>query len=584
MINKYILKSIGIAVLAGTVVSCNDVLDVNKEDVLSDVAVWSNETSADMYITATYKTFTEDAVFYGDYSGTDRNRFWDSFSDIMKSSSWDQYGHPFNSTLMQGINNGDNGAGAFECWNEVYNRIRLDNVKLRDLKLYGGKFDSDWLKMREAEVRLCRAFNYFRLARVYGGVVIRTENTGVNGVDDGAFPQDIVRARASEAETYRFILDELQFAAENLPETTSGSWQRGRATKAFAYGLISRIALYAKEWKEAYEAAEKCGQVSGVDLNANYASLFTTASIGSPEMLFQIEFSPGNITHLFDQHNAPGGDFNLNNQATYAEHQPTAELADLFEWKDGTEFSWNNWSDAHADPFTDREPRFHATVLYNGAPWRSRNVWCWADFTTAEGEIISSYDGFKEFEKTGSTGGKSCTGYFLRKFLDESNTDFATDRSITPSPVMRYGEVLLNQAEAYAQADVVGNQDKILTCINRLRQRVGLPDKGYQDVKDLETAMSLIRSERIKELAGEGFRLWDIRRWRLAQAILDGKSRHGVKITNVDRDVNATSNFTYEVCDVDANTTLIFPERYYYFSIPLTERTANPACTNNPMW
>ncbi|MBD5367590.1 MAG: RagB/SusD family nutrient uptake outer membrane protein [Bacteroides sp.] len=583
MINRYILKSIGIAVLSCSVMSCNDVLDVNDEANLSDQAVWSNETAADMYITATYKTFTEDAIFYGD--GGDRSHFWDSFSDIMKSSSWDQYAHPYNSTLLQGNIVADYGAGAFECWNSVYDRIRQDNIRLRDLYTYGTGFSAEWVALRDAEIRLCRAYNYFKLARVYGGVVLRTDKTGVTGVDDGAYPQDIVRPRITEAETYRFILDELQAAAEVLPKETSDSWQRGRATKALAYGLISRIALYAKEWKEAAEAAEKCGALDAVDLNADYASLFTSASIGTPEMIFQIEFQKGAITHLFDVHNAPGGDFNISNQKTYAEHQPTAELADIYEWSDGTPFNWNTWSaEGHADPYTDREPRFQATVLYNGAPWRDRFIESYADYTDINDNKVSSYDGFTEFVKTGSTGGKSCTGYFLRKFVDEANKDFTTDKSTTPCPIIRYGEVLLNQAEAYAQSDVIGNQQKILDCINRLRKRVNLPEKTVQDVKDLETAMSLIRSERIKELAGEGFRFWDIRRWRLGQAILDGKTRHGVKIVNNQRDSSLAPEFTYEVCDVDANTPIIFPERYYLFSIPISERNNNPACTNNPLW
>lgn len=582
MINKHIIKSIGIALTTLSVVSCNDILDVNDEANLSDQAIWSNETAADMYVTATYKTFTDDAIFYGD--GGDRSHFWDSFSDIMKSASWDQYAHPYNSTLLQGNIVGDNGAGAFECWNSVYERIRRDNVLLRDLHSYGSKFGNEWVALRDAEVRLCRAYNYFKLARVYGGVVLRTETSGVNGVDDGANPQDVVRARISEADTYRYILDELQAAALVLPEQSSDSWKRGRATKAFAYGLISRIALYAKEWEEAAEAAENCAACNGVALNPDYASLFTASSIGTPEMIFQIEFSKGTITHLFDVHNAPGGDFNISNQKTYAEHQPTAELADIYEWKDGTPFSWSTWSEKHADPYTDREPRFQATVLYNGASWRDRKIEVFADYTDINDNKVSSYDGFTEFVKSGSTGGKSCTGYFLRKFVDESNKDFTTDKSTTPCPILRYGEVLLNQAEAYAQADVMGNQDKILDCVNQLRVRVGLPRKGYNDVKDLETAMELIRSERIKELAGEGFRFWDIRRWRLGQAVMDGKTRHGVKITNNERDTSKEPVFTYEACDVDANSPIIFPERYYLFSIPISERNTNPACINNPLW
>lgn len=562
------------------ITSCEDVIDVNKESSLSEQAIWSNIDAADAYITASYKIFTDDSQLKGC-----RSRFWDSFTDLTKSASWDQYGHPYNSFLLNGLTSGEGGAGVFECWAAQYVRIRTANQCLSQLRTNGAKFGEEAVTLREAEIRLCRAYSYFMLARVYGGVPLRTETSGSHGgLSDGMYPEDVTMARASEAETYKFILDELQFAADNLPEKNSGTWPQGRATKAFAYGLISRIALFANNYELAAKAAEECALCPGIQLDDDFNNIVSDKAGSSPEVIFAIHYLKGNanLYHLWDNSVSPGGDTNINAGGAYAEHQPTAELADLYEWSDGTPFSWSNWSENHADPFSDREPRFQATILYNGAEWRNdRKIECWADYKDAAGETVRSYDGFTEFRKTGSTGGRTCTGYFLRKFLQKDNMKFieSLDKSVTPDIIMRYAEVLLNQAEAYANIDLVANQQKILNCINAIRSRVNLPGKTVADINDLESTMKLIRDERAKELVAEGFRLWDLRRWGLAESVIGGKMVHGVKIVN-----DGNGNLSYETISCDADQTRVYPARYKYFSIPLSERSNNPLCENNPGW
>ena len=569
MRKKFIYNLILLLTAGSVVTSCDDVLDVNPESEMNDEAIWSTLEAADSYITASYKIFTDDTQLKGC-----RSRFWDSFYDITMSSSWDQYGHPYNMFLLQGLSNGDAGAGPFECWTNQYGRILTANICLTSLRTKGAKFGEDACRLREAEIRLCRAYSYFMLARVYGGVVLRTETSGSHGgISDGKYPEDVALKRSSEAETYQYILDELKFAAENLPDENSGSWPQGRAVKAFAYGLMSRVALYAKNYELAAESAEKCGQFANVALDSNFANLFSPGAEKSSEILFAIYYLKGNanLFHLWDNSVSPAGDTNLNASGAYGEHQPTAELADLYEWKDGTPFSWDDWSANHADPFTDREPRFQSTILYNGKAWRGRTI----------ETFVGGVDGFVELKRTGSTGGKTCTGYFLRKFLQEDNFNFieSGDKSTTPDIIMRYGEVLLNQAEAYANLDIIGNQSKILDCINLLRRRVNLPDKTVNDVSDYEHAMKLIRDERAKELAAEGFRFWDLRRWNLAESVIGGQSVHGVKIVKA-----ADGSFTYEVSTCEVGKNRVYPSQYKYFSIPLNERTNNPLCTNNPGW
>src|SRR5690606_3063052 len=264
-----------------------------------------------------------------------RPNFYDSFSDHMKSTSWDMYGAGYNKALLQASAFSTGSAGALDVWSPIYaERIRRVNVLLDDIKRYGvEKFGQDWADIRIAEAKLCRAYSYFRLMRVYGGVVIRTDVSGVNGgVDDGANMEDIHRARASEKESWDFIIRDLQWAAEHLPNEWPLAWQ-GRATKKTAFGLLSRIGLYAQEWEIAAEEAKDLGAA----LVADYAKLFDVdgGQNNSPEVLFELSFLSGSITHEFDRFNRPFGDRAVYNFDVYAEHVPTAELADLYEFKDG---------------------------------------------------------------------------------------------------------------------------------------------------------------------------------------------------------------------------------------------------------
>lgn len=565
MKNVYI-KLLCVGMMSIGMISCNDALEIENTQALSDLAVWNSEQSADMYVTASYKTFTDASQVYNS-----RPRFHDSFSDHMKSTSWDMYGAGYNKSLLQASAFVTGSAGAFDVWSSIYSeRIRRVNVLMDDIKRYGvDKFGEEWANIRLAEARLCRAYSYYRLIRVYGGVVIRTDVSGVDGgVDDGANIEDIHRARATEKESWDFVLSDLQWAAEHLPNEWPTAWE-GRATKKTAYGLISRIALYAHEWEVAVDAAEQTKSL-GAALVPDYAKVFDVdgGQNNAPEVLFQLSFLSGSVTHEFDRFNRPFGDRAVYNFDVYAEHVPTAELADLYEFEDGSEFNWNSYSETHDDPYTDREPRFHATILYNGADWEGRTI----------ETFVGGADGFVEFEQSGSTSGHTPTGYYLRKFLQEGYSDFTTKGSYQSDPVLRYAEVLLNKAEAYAELDYMSNQVKALAAINEVRDRVDLPAITPSEAPTKETFMELLRRERAVELAAEGFRYWDLRRWRLAEAKINGKNAHGVKITEND------GSFSYERVAVDGGSPRIFLEKYYYFSLPTSELSNNNKAINNPFW
>ena len=542
------------AALCGT--SCSDVIDLNPGDRFSPATVWSSTTTVDSYVLGLYSIFSSSCEFYG----TGSPNLTDAYSDILKSGSWDQYNHSYNRSLFQESAFNSTSAGAFECWSTHYERIRRENEFLRDAPKYREKFGEKWMDTRIAEVRFCRAYAYYLLCRVYGGVILRTEVDG---------PEQNDKARSTEADCWDFIIVELKDLAPQLPQgnkTENGdNWDDanyGRATQQAAYGLLSRVALFAERWDVAAQAArdvEKCG--GALDLTG-YANVFNGDLKSNKEILFGVDFEQDVITHRYDAYVRPSGDAKaLGTSALYSVFFPTSELADSYEMADGTPFSWETHG---SDPYTGREPRFYATILYNGASWMGRTI----------ESYVGGADGFKEYENSKSAN-TTVTGYYLRKYLKDGDKSWITAYSAQTCILIRYAEVLLNKAEALAELSWDQNSVEALQALNDVRGRVGLPSR---QTASKEEFMEFVRHERMVELAGEGFRYWDLRRWRLAEEVINGKNVHGVKITKTD------SGFNYEHVDADNGNKRIFYDRYYHFAIPESERSKNPLCDNNQGW
>ena len=542
------------AALCGT--SCSDVIDLNPGDRFSPATVWSSTTTVDSYVLGLYSIFSSSCEFYG----TGSPNLTDAYSDILKSGSWDQYNHSYNRSLFQESAFNSTSAGAFECWSTHYERIRRENEFLRDAPKYREKFGEKWMDTRIAEVRFCRAYAYYLLCRVYGGVILRTEVDG---------PEQNDKARSTEADCWDFIIEELKDLAPQLPQgnkTENGdNWDDanyGRATQQAAYGLLSRVALFAERWDVAAQAArdvEKCG--GALDLTG-YANVFNGDLKSNKEILFGVDFEQDVITHRYDAYVRPSGDAKaLGTSALYSVFFPTSELADSYEMADGTPFSWETHG---SDPYTGREPRFYATILYNGASWMGRTI----------ESYVGGADGFKEYENSKSAN-TTVSGYYLRKYLKDGDKSWITAYSAQTCILIRYAEVLLNKAEALAELSWEQNSVEALQALNDVRGRVGLPSR---QTASKEEFMEFVRHERMVELAGEGFRYWDLRRWRLAEEVINGKNVHGVKITKTD------SGFNYEHVDADNGNKRIFYDRYYHFAIPESERSKNPLCDNNQGW
>ena len=544
-IKRLYLLGIGLMFTSQFLTSCHDLLEKDPTDSYSETVAWSSESSLDMYVTYLYKPLNG-------LSNFSSLSLTDGYTDLVKyGNGVPQTWSAHNKILLQQntITSDDNPMSSWGLYTDIFR----ENVFLRDAGIYGNKFSEDFLNIRIAEIRFIRAVNYARMIRIFGGVILRDETNGV----DSEGQKD--KARATEAESWDFVLKDLEFAARHLPKEWDSKWD-GRLTKGAAYAYMCRTALFAKRWDVAITAADEIKKLNKYDLMDNYEDVFKVA--GNKEIIFSIAYKIPDMPHYFDRYFAPDGKQGIRRAV------PTSELVDSYDMADGTPFSWSG-SMAN-DPYVGREPRFYASIIYNGATWKEKKIYTYVD---AENGFAAYRDNMNPGEK------QTVTGYFIRKYLQENNADFDDKGSDQFWIEMRYAEVLLNLAEALAEQDYSKNQDDALEALNEVRERVNLPKRTTEEAPDKDSFMKLLRKERICELAFEGFRYWDLRRWRLAGEVIDGKQAHGTKITKKD-----DNTYTYEQVSCDDNINRFFPERYYLLPIPVDELQNNPLCENNAPW
>jgi hypothetical protein len=324
--------------------------------------------------------------------------------------------------------------------------------------------------------------------------------------------------------------------------------------------------LYAERWADVISAADALEQL-GYGLLDDYAKVFTVS--GNKESILQYNFSYSDaVYHEFDYYYTPGGDYKLVDQQGGGYGTPTQEMVESYELATGGFPDWTPWhsSTTAEPPYALLEPRFHATILYNGAPWKKRKI----------EPYVGGTDGWCTWNKEPQPQGRTTTGYYLRKLVDETHDLSERTQSTQHFVVLRYGEALLNKAEAcYRSNDPAGAN----AAVRAIRARVGLP---YSD-KSGAALWQAIRQERRVELAFEGLWYWDLRRWEeAAQAYptgLNGYQVHGLKIEPTA--VEGQFLYTYvSVDDKDRN----FPAKMYRFPLPEGELSSNALVEQYPEW
>ena len=566
--NKYskFYKGILVAGLLAFATGCKK-LDVVPTDRYTDAVIWQNPANIEQYIAGMYAEFHKYA--FGAMPGLGYDNSTDALTDILKYTS-NSEGNGTANRLAFDPNRVNASSPNINVWAASYTRIRRINEFLLGLEQYG-KVDNETKLRYQAEARFVRGYTYFWLAKVNGSVVLLDKLNSVEQKDN---------PRASEDEVWNFTAADFAFAAQHLPKTWTG--QEGRATKGAAYGMLARTWLYAASvadydrkqfnndpltgvpqdkaqsyYQNAATAAEEVIKLEAEGLYAlegSYKDVFLKGA--SKEGLFTLHYIRPAFSHQFDFNYVPPADVTGGG----AIGVPTANLVDQYEMANGNKFDWNNATMA-ANPYTGREPRFYASVIYNGASWKGRTI------NTSPQNNVEGYVDFKD----NSDPRKTVTGYYLRKMLDEANTAILTQRSIQPWHEMRFAEVLLIHAEAMAKLNRLGDAK---TSLDRVRARVGLPGVTAANLQQMMTA---IEQERMVELAFEGHRYWDLRRWRKAHLVLNDVRFEGHKPV-------ATGNtYTYQVVDVDKQDRF-FPAKFYYMPIPQDEIVRNTAITQIQGW
>ncbi|MGX5689640.1 RagB/SusD family nutrient uptake outer membrane protein [Arcticibacter tournemirensis] len=529
---------------------CNDFLTPDPTDKYSESVAFASEANAKLYVNSFYPILNRYGLFGTSY--LTGNMYTDGLTEIIKTAG---------STI------GTNGAianlyatnpalitpdqNSLDIWTNAYYYIRLINEFLTGLN--SSSLNDGVKKRLEAEVRFFRGYLYFMLMRNHGSVVILTELT-----TESSHPRSDANA------CWDVVESDFDYAAENLPQSWTAV-DAGRVTKGASYAMKSRAMLYAERWQSAYDAAAKVlGMVQNgtYALNSSYAGAFGSYSGGNKEAILEFKYSYPQLTHNFDAIASPGGDDNLFEFG--GDVQPTQELVEMYERAGGGAVNWAAW---HANgvtttpPWATLEPRFQATVLYNGASWKGRTI----------ETNVGGADGWISYPPAGgSNRGASVTGYYLRKYLDESHTDLVNIRSSQTMVEIRLAEVYLNSAEA---AYHLNNNSAANEGINAVRGRVGLPALNLSGA----ALLAQIKKERTIELAGEGQHYWDLRRWKDAASTLTGKYVHGIKITGT----GSSASYDYIVCD-DAPRQ--FPSKLYAFPILSSELINNPAITQIQGW
>lgn len=535
--------------------SCSDYLDMTPTDEVSDKTVWSSVASAEYAVNYFYHITDYFSPYYDDTDGGQCTAgMTEGLTDMIKYSDTNySKNHYIPSEMSYGedaVLTANYVAVYLGNWSEVYDYVRRVNEALSNLYEYG-EFDQADKTRLEAELRFFRGMLYFDLVKRYKEVIIYDRD--LSQIQPN-------KALSSEAAGWQFVYDDLSFAGANLAVSATSN---GRVTSGAAYALLARAMLYAERWTDARDAAKKVIDMHLYDLAPTYAEAFKSNGI---EAIWEYDYNANGMSHTWDNLYAPGGDMvNDGNAQSGGLANPTQEMVESFELATGGFPDWTPWhsttgTDAEP-PYAQLEPRFAASVLYNGSAWKGRTI----------EPFVGGTDGWCKWYNEPSNNGRTVTGYFLKKLVDENHHFSAVQAGTTPWIDMRYAELLLNYAEACYHT---GDDSEANWAVEKVRDRVGLPYTAQSG----DNLMAAIRQERKVELMCEGYYYWDMRRWGLSHTAFTGVRRHGLKIEK-----QANGSFVYTYVEVD-HKDMNFPQKMYQCPLPSAEIDGNQLVDQYPEW
>jgi hypothetical protein len=616
MIQKVKTISLALLVASISITGCNDnFVNTQPLDQVAGDAVWTDAALAEAFVT-------------GIYAGLGQG----GFNEQQLASLTDEtiFTHPGRgiTTITEARSNPADAGWINETidWNNMYLRIRATNLAIQNLATPKFSNSNGIADRLMGEAKFMRAYYYHQLVRYYGGVPIVDKVYGLG-------ESDYATTRNTMEECINFIAKDCDEAATLLK---GKSLAKGRANSLAALALKARVLTYAASdlydaataktkssahaafaqpallgyvsgsrsdrWQKAKAAAKAVlDATSGYQLSlsapaskdagtTNYMNIALSRSGGDQDVLFSRSFinqkpEAGGQQGLY---NGPNGYHN------WAGNTPVSLLVDDYEMIDGSKFSWSDPTKA-TTPYANRDPRFYASILYDGAPWKPRTADVAAkdpanQIQTGQYEVTSgsgkaSVAGLDTRKSTVEDWNGSYTGYYMRKFIDPNPeiVDQNTYQQI-PWPFFRYTEAVFNYAEACIE---LGEDAEAKSWLNKIRFRAGMP--ALTETGD--ALRQRYRNERRVEMVFEEQRYHDARRWMIAPATL-GRKANTISITGTLKAGKSVSvykydptsyDYTYRVVEIDpGKENRAWLDKMYYLPISRDEMNRNNKLIQNP--
>lgn len=460
--------------------SCDDVLDITPTDRYPDPLVWQDENLLKMFVNEQYSGICNKENYYYImfYSDDIFNKYNNGASDLIREN------------ILTADNVGSI-SNILNVWDNTYKFIYNINVFFKNIDQ--SPVDKAVKDELTSEIKFIRAYLYAKLIWSYGSVPIIEEAYDINSDWSGV-------KRKTYDECVDYIVKDLDDVIAALPARPS---VRNRASGNAALALKSRVLLYAasalnnptgdkQKWQKAADAAEALFD-KGYTLATDYRKMFV--DVNCSEFIMSKEFNETYFSQLTYRIGTSGD----NGLALVV---PSLNIIDNYETTDG-EIPVTNSEQGTVnpksmydpeEPYANRDPRFYASVYYNGSDFVNRK--------------IETFTGGYDMKNQDAT----MSGYYIRKFIEEDKGVSATTKYTGPFPLFRMSEIYLNYAEAQYH---LGNEDLAREYINKIRNREGVNMPAV--TASGQELLDKIYHERFIELAFEGHRYFDVRRWKIAE-------------------------------------------------------------------
>ncbi len=492
-----------------------DFLDKRSLTQLGDASFWKNEQDAILGINGIYDVLQDRVLYSGNLNGTAGFPMYDNFGD-----------NAYNSYKFEGPGNFmaaniDPSNGLFSgLWTSLYKGIGRANVALENIeKIPAANLPDANKQVLLGQALFLRSLFYMHLAVYFQDVPLVLKK---QTLEEAYVPKNTYQEVSDQ------VIRDLKDAANKLPVVYPAG-QYGYATKGAALGMLARFQLYNKDYQGVLDATATLLTL-GYTLNTNYAQLFTEAGELSKEILFSVRF--------FQDVSGNGETFS----STFlpvpkVDQQPMPNLVKDYYCTDGKPITTSPLYNA-ATPKANRDQRLAASVYF-------RNDVFLTDLNRVfTGNTNTTY-GLKKYIRTSA----SATGISV---FNPGGQDFI---------VLRYADVLLMRAEAMIELNQLAGAYPL---INQVRARVSMPTVESVEGSGLSQAAlrNILRHERRVELAFEGLRFFDLKRWATVQ-----EAFQRVAVDNI-----AGYGAIYRA------------EKSQVFPIPLSETNANSKLVQNPVW